>query len=103
MKLWLHILAAIAFAGYVLIVYALTAKAHEAITGWHYPTYCCGESDCAHATAARRNSDGSLTVTTQHGTATFPANFKHEESPDGLIHACFTPSRLYCLYLAAGT
>jgi hypothetical protein len=85
------------------LLVATGVQAHEAVTGWHYPTYCCGEGDCADARAAVRNPDGSITVTTKHGTATFPANFKHEESPDGLIHACFTPSRLYCLYLAAGT
>ena len=103
MKVWLHILAAIALAGYLVIAYALKAQAHEAHTGWQYPTYCCGEGDCAHAMSAVRNLDGSLTVTTRHGTATFPANFKHEQSPDGFIHACFTPLRLYCLYLATGT
>jgi hypothetical protein len=78
------------------------AKAHEAVTGWHYPGYCCGEGDCSHAESAVRNSDGSLTVTTKHGTATFPVNYKHEPSPDGLIHACFTPTNLYCLYLSTG-
>jgi hypothetical protein len=78
------------------------ALAHESVTGWHYPTYCCGEGDCGDATAATRNPDGSLTVTTKHGTATFPASFKHEPSPDGLIHACFTASTLYCLYLSTG-
>jgi hypothetical protein len=39
------------------------ALGHEAITGWSYPAYCCGEGDCGHATAAHRNPDGSLTVT----------------------------------------
>jgi hypothetical protein len=77
-------------------------SAHDAITGWRYPIQCCGEGDCAHATAAKRNPDGSLTVTTKHGTATFPASFKYEPSPDGMIHACFTPTRLYCLYLSTG-
>jgi len=78
------------------------AESHESITGWQYPIRCCGEGDCAHARSAVRNPDGSLTVTTEHGMATFPASFEHEESPDGLIHACFTPSTLYCLYLATG-
>jgi hypothetical protein len=78
-------------------------RAHEAVTGWMYPAQCCSEMDCGHAISASRNADGSLTVTTQHGTATFPANFKYDPSPDGLIHACFTPGRLYCLYLATGS
>ena len=86
-----------------LLLETKAAQVHEAVTGWHYPTHCCGEGDCAHATSAVRNPDGSLRVTTKHGTATFPANFQHQESPDELIHACFTPSTLYCLYLTAGT
>lgn len=81
---------------------AVPAPAHDAITGWHYPIQCCGEGDCAHALSAVRNGDGSLTVTTKHGTATFPASFRHDPSPDGLIHACFTSIKLYCLYLSAG-
>lgn len=86
----------------LLLAFAGTATAHDAITGWHYPIQCCGEGDCAHALSAVRNGDGSLTVTTKHGTATFPASFRHDPSPDGLIHACFTPIKLYCLYLSAG-
>lgn len=78
-------------------------RVHDAITGWQYPLRCCGEGDCAHATAAHRNADGSLTVTTKHGTATFPASFPYERSPDGMIHACFTSARIYCLFLEAGS
>lgn len=89
-------------AAILLCAIAGPAMGHEAITGWHYPTYCCGDSDCAQAMTARRNQDGSLTVTTKHGTATFPKSFKYEPSPDGLIHACFTSAKLYCLYLATG-
>jgi hypothetical protein len=94
----MRILALIA----LLLSGGLVAHAHEAATGWTYPMHCCGEGDCGDATAATRNPDGSLTVTTKHGTATFPASFKHEPSPDGLIHACFTTSTLYCLYLSTG-
>lgn len=80
------------------------AYAHEAVTGWKYPSHCCGDTDCSHAITAVRNSDGSLTVTTKHGTATFPKDFKPEpeQAPDGLIHACFTQNKLYCLYLSTG-
>lgn len=96
------ILLVVAVALGMVLLWAAPARGHQAITGWTYPAYCCGERDCGHALSAVRNQDGSLTVTTEHGTATFPANFKHEESPDGLIHACFTPSTLYCLFLAGG-
>lgn len=97
------LMGAIIGAALVGLLFSCGAWAHEAHTGWQYPTYCCGDGDCGHALSATRNADGSLTVTTKHGTATFPANFKHEESPDGLIHACFTPSTLYCLFLASGS
>lgn len=88
----------------IVLLLALTAAAlaHDAPSGWTYPPRCCGDGDCAEATSASRNADGSLTVTTKHGTATFPASFQFEESPDGLIHACFTPAKLYCLFLARG-
>lgn len=86
----------------LILLLVVPALAHEAVTGWTYPAYCCGDGDCGHALAAARNADGSLTVTTKHGTATFPADFKYETSPDGLIHACFTNARLYCLYLSTG-
>jgi hypothetical protein len=84
------------------LLLATRVQAHDAHTGWQYPRECCSDGDCDAAIVATRNADGSLTVTTKHGTATFPANFPHRDSPDGLIHACFTPRTLYCLYLAAG-
>lgn len=85
-----------------LLLLVVTARGHDAPSGWSYPQHCCHDSDCGPALRAVRNGDGSLTVTTRHGTATFPASFKYEPSPDGVIHACFTPAKLYCLYLATG-
>ena len=79
------------------------AKAHEAHSGFQYPHECCSDGDCDEAKVAVRQPDGSLLVTTTHGTATFPANFEHRDSPDGKIHACFVGTRLYCLFLASGT
>lgn len=97
-------LAALIIAAMALFIllYPMPVKGHEAVTGWHYPAHCCSDSDCSHAIRAVRNRDGSLTVTTKHGTATFPKTFESSPSPDGLIHACFTPSRLYCLFLSTG-
>lgn len=88
----------------IALILVLTAPflVHQAPSGWTYPQRCCGDGDCSDATSASRNPDGSLTVTTKHGTATFPASFPFEESPDGLIHACFTLTKLYCLFLARG-
>lgn len=96
----LLLVVAVAFG---IALWVSPARGHEAVTGWQYPPHCCGDRDCGHALAAKRNADGSLTVTTEHGTATFPANFKHEDSPDGLIHACFVGPTLYCLFLSSGS
>lgn len=87
----------------VALLYSPASMAHEAITGWTYPAHCCGGDDCGHAISAIRNPDKSLTVTTKHGTATFPPDFKHLPSPDGLIHGCFTATTLYCLFLSTGS
>jgi hypothetical protein len=51
----------------------VSARAHHAPTGWSYPHRCCHDNDCGVALSATRNPDGSLTVTTKHGTATFLA------------------------------
>lgn len=87
----------------VILLLCGNAHAHDAPSGWAYDHDCCHDSDCGPAITAIRNLDGSLTVTTKHGTATFPRDFKTiRRSPDGEIHACFTTYRLYCLYLSAG-
>ncbi len=102
----MSILPAMPVLGVALLILMLltpAAAAHDAPSGWRYPAECCSDGDCAPALLAIRNRDGSLTVTTKHGTATFPADFKHEPSPDGEIHACFTASTLYCLYLSSGS
>jgi len=99
---WLVTMRAAFLIAFAIVSAPTSAHAHEAVTGWQYPHRCCHDTDCAHAISAIRNSDGSLTVTTKHGTATYPASFKYEPSPDGLIHACFTPQKLYCLFLATG-
>lgn len=100
---WVFALIVILAMGLFFTFYPRPAHGHEAVTGWHYPAHCCSGDDCGHAIKAIRNPDGSLTVTTKHGTATFPRSFEHLPSPDGLIHACFRSSTLYCLYLTTGS
>ena len=90
-------------AAMMICVALAGARAHEAHSGWQYPHECCSNGDCDEAEAAMRGPDGSLTVTTKYGTATFPANFRHRQSPDGKIHACFVGTTLYCLFLATGS
>lgn len=99
---WTLAFLIISAMGLFILFYPRPVHGHEAITGWTYPAECCGTGDCGHAIRAVRNLDGSLTVTTRHGTATFPKTFESSPSPDGLIHACFTSSKLYCLFLSTG-
>ncbi len=81
-----------------------TAAAHQAPSGWTYPSECCSQRDCAPISHMERHPDGSITVTTKHGTVTFPRGFRHRESPDLEGHACFHPrsGNPYCLFLAPG-
>lgn len=85
-----------------LLIVAQPVEAHKADSGMVYDHECCHDTDCAEVIQGVRNFDGSLTVTTKHGKATFPKDYPMRESKDGKFHACFTPSKLYCLYGAAG-
>lgn len=100
-----NIVGIVAVTGFIILLFLLprAALGHEAKSGWTYPPECCGDGDCDEASAAIRNQDGSLTVTTKHGTATFPAKYPYRQSPDGKIHGCFVGARLYCLFLDTGT
>ena len=74
-----------------------SAKAHDA-GGWQYPHECCHDTDCAVIDKITEERDGSVLVTTKHGTARFPKGHPRKDSPDGRGHACFTPTKLYCLF-----
>jgi len=71
--------------------------------GW-YDYDCCSDNDCAPIIKETALPDGSLEVTTKHGTAIFPPNFPVRSSKDEHSHACFIPStkKPLCLYRGAG-
>ena len=63
------------------------AKSHS----W-YPPECCSDKDCAPALAFF-NKDGSITLTSIHGTATLPFDqkYKIQSSEDNDWHVCLIP------------
>jgi len=67
----------------VLMVWFAPANAHS----W-YPKECCSGQDCAEVTDKIEHPDGSMTVTTKHGTAKIPKGFKKMPSSDNKDHAC---------------
>ena len=114
----------------LLLATAAPAAAHD----W-YPMECCHAMDCAPvekvemlspptiarmlaapaqaapapgAAAAPSPQQGSMVVTTRHGSVLVPANFPRRESKDHRMHACMRPSlasgeggamRLICIFL----
>ncbi|MDB6098303.1 MAG: hypothetical protein JWN58_1006 [Gammaproteobacteria bacterium] len=96
-----------AAAGYVAYVGAVTAfislaliawaNAHEAPSGWDYPTYCCGGHDCGPISPARVRPEG-------EGGYVVDGKFHVirkdvQDSPDGQYHACFpTSERMACFW-----
>lgn len=91
--------------------YVGVARAHEAHSGWSYPSECCGGSDCAEAIDIKP-VEGGRVITTKHGKAFFPNNFPIRSSQDEKTHACFNPALsgltghyngLYCLFEPAGS
>lgn len=83
----------------VLFILALLFGVSAAWAHSWYDGDCCHDNDCAPVTAVEYLPDGSWKVTTKHGTAVFPANHPRRLSQDGKTHACFTPVKLYCLYV----
>jgi len=82
----------------LLTIAAGVALAHkEEGELYAYPAHCCGGNDCAPIINVVRLGDGSMRITTKHGTAVFPSDFKWEEFDSQKAHACFSPEKLYCL------
>src|SRR5262245_34255615 len=90
-------------AGFFIATAALAVASLSAAGHDFYPYECCSGRDCAPAKVesvpapalasmlgpGETSSLPSLMrVTTVHGSAMVPANFKVRESPDGRAHAC---------------
>jgi hypothetical protein len=80
-------------------------EAHEAPTGWTYPTSCCSNKDCREVphTEIIETPNGYLISTTNE---LIPYDDKRiRESPDGLHHRCarsnnFTPDgETLCIFV----
>lgn len=92
-----------------LFFYVTDAKAHSAPTGWIYPSECCSGRDCAEIpTSAVKEGPNGYQVTLLPGQHPMikaaPHSFlvpygTEKVSPDGLYHACLSPTlRLLCFY-----
>lgn len=94
----------------VLVVWLYPARAHEALTGWSYPTNCCSGVDCEKIPnrAVRELADGyhvNLKVGDHH-FAIKPTTFlipygdpKLKRSPDGDFHLCMGQTmNLICFF-----
>jgi hypothetical protein len=86
--------------GFVVVA---TAWAHDAPSGWAYPTSCCSGYDCRQETetAVKEIATGYMIASTKE---LIPYNDKRVRmSPDGLWHACwshadFDRGRVICLF-----
>lgn len=89
--------------GIAMLVYVASADAHDAPTGWSYPTSCCSGFDCREEAdlAIRETTDGYLVVSTGE---VIPYNdIRVRMSPDGRWHGCwrgakFDAAPLICLF-----
>ena len=74
------------WALFVALVIAGPAQGHD-----FYDKKCCDNQDCAPASKIIRNADGSITVTTKHGTARYYPRYRRDHrrpSKDQRYHAC---------------
>lgn len=79
------------------------AHSHE----W-YDKECCSEQDCAPVLSLSKNSDGSMNLTSKHGTVNIPKEFSKRPSRDNQEHICMRPSEygdMYpiCYYVPMGS
>lgn len=82
---------------FVVCLLVKPVRAHEAMSGWEYPTACCAGYDCAEIAESRvKEAPGGYVVDGKFHVA--HSEVKH--SPDGHYHACFpNPETLRCLFI----
>lgn len=92
------------------------ARAHQAMSGWQYPLYCCSDQDCAQLEAESvEEQGGGYVVTIKPGShpmwrADRPAPLViripysiAKPSPDGRWHICLNgQGDLLCFFAAIG-
>lgn len=84
----------------ISVLLALPAGAHEAPSGWTYPTYCCGGEDCSEISGSDVSEVPGGYVVNLHGESFSIGHVETQPSPDGHFHACLVPgsSRLRCFF-----
>lgn len=74
--------------------------AHDAPSGWSYPTYCCGGQDCREISGSDVSEVPGGYVVNFDGQPFSVGHTETQSSPDGHFHACLVPgsSRLRCFF-----
>ena len=82
------LLACAALAAASASLFASSAGAHEAPTGWKYPWSCCSNMDCkaVQSSAVRERPEGYVIQST--GEVVAYSDKRVRNSPDGEYHWC---------------
>lgn len=94
---------------WLLALAALSAAAHQSVTGWQYPEACCSNQDCAMVPmkSVTANTYGFYLklLPGQHPMAPDGGEWHIQRSaakpsPDGEYHACIGPKSrvLFCFF-----
>lgn len=98
----------VVFAPLATLALALTrASAHEAPSGWSYPTACCSTVDCYPIAGTDIEATGAGYVIKASGELITYADKRIRGSPDGVYHRCSTggdsAGSTICLFIPAGS
>jgi hypothetical protein len=81
----------------------LPARAHEAPSGWKYPTACCSGIDCREVTDRQISERPEGYVIKNTGEVVAYSDTRIRNSPDGVYHWCSVQgadnSRTICLFV----
>jgi hypothetical protein len=83
-----------------LVMLAPLVAAHDAPSGWAYPTYCCGGQDCRELDGHDVSEVPGGYVVNFDGKPFSVGHVETQPSPDGRFHACLMPGslRLQCFF-----
>lgn len=103
--LWVLVAMVIAIGG-ALIFGVVTARAHDAPTGWAYPISCCSGIDCrevADKAISEPSQDHPAYIVKATGEQLAQNDTRIRPSPDGRFHWCSVrgadDSRTICLFV----
>lgn len=97
---------------WALVLSADQARGHDA-GGWHYPSICCHDADCAPVEWQGEVDGKAVANTKLHAGITMDSSkyIYKMPSPDGKVHICATPDKsmapqmdrkFYCIFNPAG-